>query len=107
MKNENSKEQFFHPTSTCLVNVKPNQSSTPRPIFAYGTLMNEKVYNTVVKSDNKLVTKCATLKNFHRYTVEGKSYPGIISKEGSTVEGCVIFPQSTDHVKLLDYFEGN
>lgn len=55
----------------------------------------------------KNLTQCdAELKNYRRFCVKGKTYPGITYAEGNSVKGVLIENLTTDDGLRLDEFEG-
>lgn len=73
-------------------------------LFTYGTLMVPELF---VKLTNKPYPTCkAVLKDFARYKVNGKSYPGIIPEKGGAVEGMVYLEVTSGDLIKLDRFEG-
>ena len=74
-------------------------------IFAYGTLMDAEIMNTV--AHRKYAGKPAVLQGFGRYGVRNEPYPGIVEEEGGTVEGILYSGVTDDSVHRLDVFEGD
>jgi len=46
-----------------------------------------------------------TITGYHRYCVKGEYFPAISKKEGSTVDGMLIYGLSDDDINKLDAFE--
>ncbi|KAH9273861.1 hypothetical protein BASA83_003855 [Batrachochytrium salamandrivorans] len=92
----------------------PTKADIPRPVFAYGSLMADHVYNKVMmsslgsnyKTPNKI--NHVTLKGFKRFGVTGEPYPAIVPADpSSSVEGVLWIVQSEEEVQLLDIFESD
>jgi len=79
-------------TNTLMVNV-----------FAYGTLQLPEVMLAV--TGRKLRSQAARLKNFARYRLHGKSFPGIRPEFGATVGGLVYSGIDGQSLASLDAFE--
>ena len=73
-------------------------------IFTYGTLMDAEIMQTV--THQKYTGKSVVLLGFERYGVRDEPYPGIVEKEGGTVEGILYSGVNDDSVHRLDVFEG-
>ncbi|MCB1193691.1 MAG: gamma-glutamylcyclotransferase [Leptospiraceae bacterium] len=72
--------------------------------FAYGTLMNPKVWENVVR--NRYKYEKAFLKGFSRKYLKGEEYPGIITDKNSIIEGLLYYELTHKDEKKLDLFEG-
>ncbi len=79
-------------TDTLMVNV-----------FAYGTLQLPEVMFAV--TGRKFRSQTARLKDFARYRLHGKSYPGIRPEFGATVGGLVYSGIDGQSLASLDAFE--
>ncbi|KAJ3290638.1 hypothetical protein HK104_006626 [Borealophlyctis nickersoniae] len=103
-----------HIFSPATVRAKPlPEGAPPRPLFAYGTLMSDRVYARVVgkRLGQKFTPphcEPAIIHGYRRVCVKGATYPGLIpSTPSSTVEGVLIHVTSHDEVALLDAFESD
>jgi gamma-glutamylcyclotransferase (GGCT)/AIG2-like uncharacterized protein YtfP len=72
--------------------------------FAYGTLMCDDILYGVAGC--RPAQTPATLANYHRYSVRGELYPGIVAQAGSTVNGVLYFDVPLQAWVQLDRFEG-
>lgn len=75
-------------------------------LFVYGNLMNTKIQQKVIKRVIKGIS--STLKGYKKskIRIEGKSYPIIIPKKNSSVNGLIISVTAKD-LKLIDNYETN
>jgi gamma-glutamylcyclotransferase (GGCT)/AIG2-like uncharacterized protein YtfP len=74
-------------------------------IFTYGTLMIPKVMVAVTAREFR--TMDAILRNYARFTVKDKSYPGIIPTAEAITEGIVYADVDEWSLERLDEFEGD
>ena len=75
-----------------------------KDIFVYGTLMNEEVFSHF--ANGKFEKYEATLSDYKRVKVIGKSYPAIRPNSSCCVEGLLITGLSSRNLEILDEFEG-
>jgi gamma-glutamylcyclotransferase (GGCT)/AIG2-like uncharacterized protein YtfP len=72
-------------------------------LFAYGTLMDEKI---MARAGGCWPgNQAATLMDHRRHALVGRSYPAIVAQEGARVEGICYFDLPEAAWELLDYFE--
>lgn len=57
--------------------------------------------------DSPLIFHDATLQDYKIYHVKDEYYPGIISYNGSTVSGQIVYNLTQENVKSLDDYEGD
>ncbi|KAK2002020.1 AIG2-like family protein [Colletotrichum falcatum] len=89
--------------------------SGPHAAFFYGTLMEPKVFFTVVQgnSDPPQVIKDlytftpAVLAGYTRYCIQDVSYPGMVPEESGSVLGIYATGLTDANVTKLDLFEGS
>ncbi|KAH8929276.1 PLP-dependent transferase, partial [Atractiella rhizophila] len=77
--------------------------------FFYGTLMNTRILNRVLKSKESRPSKQAILKGYTRHKVYGCDYPAVIpgTEKESSVLGVVVEGLDAREVEYLDIFEGS
>jgi gamma-glutamylcyclotransferase (GGCT)/AIG2-like uncharacterized protein YtfP len=73
-------------------------------LFAYGTLMCQEIMVEVTGFPFRGVG--GILRDYHRGTIRGEVYPGIIPRKGGVVEGLVYRDLPEEAWKRLDAFEG-
>ena len=73
-------------------------------VFTYGSLMIPSVMSAVTGKNFRALKAC--LKEYARFKLKGESYPGIVSRTGSAIEGMVHCDVDDLSLKLLDDFEG-
>ncbi|KAK2019656.1 AIG2-like family protein [Colletotrichum eremochloae] len=89
--------------------------SGPHTAFFYGTLMEPKVFFTVVQGNGNppqaikdLYTFTpAVLTGYTRHRVQFADYPGMIPEEGGSVLGIYATGLTDANVSKLDFFEGS
>lgn len=73
--------------------------------FAYGSLINQTVWKSVVKNNYKSIQGFLT--GYSRKYLKGEEYPGIIkNEENSSIEGLIYFQVNEEDMYRLDLFEG-
>lgn len=75
-----------------------------RHVFSYGSLMFPQVWERVVRGRYRSAP--AGVHGHVRYALAGETYPGMIARAGSTVQGVVYFDVDAQDLALLDAFEG-
>ena len=75
-----------------------------KDLFAYGTLMCQDIMLAVTGFPFRGVR--GLLRDYHRGTIRGQVYPGIVPRGGEVVEGLVYRDLPEDAWKRLDAFEG-
>ena len=73
-------------------------------VFTYGSLMFPEVWSRVVRGSYR--TERARLDGHGRFDIIGETYPGMVAREGSSVEGVLYFDVSPADFAALDAFEG-
>ncbi len=73
-------------------------------LFAYGTLMCQEIMFAVTGFPFRGVR--GLLRDYHRGTIRGEVYPGIVLRRGEVVEGLVYRDLPEEAWKRLDAFEG-
>ncbi|TGZ79512.1 hypothetical protein EX30DRAFT_109658 [Ascodesmis nigricans] len=89
-----------------------SSSLEPTGFFFYGTLMSSAILNRVIYGPSPprysyLRIQPAILPEFTRRKVQGADYPGIVPAPGSSVKGTFVIGLREDHVRKLDFFEGD
>lgn len=74
-------------------------------VFTYGSLMFAPVWQRVVRGNYRSST--AILGNHARHAVPGVGYPGVIARDGVSVEGVLYFDVAEEDLARLDAFEGS
>jgi gamma-glutamylcyclotransferase (GGCT)/AIG2-like uncharacterized protein YtfP len=74
-------------------------------VFTYGSLMFASVWRRVVRGHCQSVK--AVLAGHARFAIDGESYPGIMARTGTSVEGVLYLEADADDVMRLDAFEGS
>ncbi len=72
-------------------------------VFAYGTLQIPEVMAGV--TGRAFPMEDATLHGFVRFSIKGKSFPGVLPKGGSSVRGVLYHDLDVDALQRLDDFE--
>ncbi|GAQ79016.1 hypothetical protein KFL_000220500 [Klebsormidium nitens] len=72
-------------------------------VFVYGSLLAEEVVRILIGR----IPPCAAayLTDYHRYSIEGRSYPAIAPKNGGRVVGLVYFDLTDHEQAVFDEFE--
>lgn len=73
------------------------------PVFTYGTLLSEKVLNTVLGRVPERTD--ATLYDFIRHPICGQCFPAVVPSVGNQVNGKLLLQLSAAELVLLDAFE--
>jgi gamma-glutamylcyclotransferase (GGCT)/AIG2-like uncharacterized protein YtfP len=73
-------------------------------IFTYGSLMFAPVWTCVVRGVYRSAP--AEAAGFARYAIAGETYPGLIARDGASVQGMLYFAVAPDDIAALDAFEG-
>ncbi|MFC7297963.1 gamma-glutamylcyclotransferase family protein [Herminiimonas aquatilis] len=74
-------------------------------IFTYGSLMFPQIWQRVVRGNYRSAP--ATASGYARYALADDTYPGMIARPQTTVEGVLYFDVDAHDVAALDAFEGN
>lgn len=74
-------------------------------IFTYGSLMFPQIWQRVVRGNYR--SAAATAPGYARYALADDTYPGMIARPQTTVEGVLYFDVDTQDVAALDAFEGS
>jgi len=74
-------------------------------LFVYGTLRHPGIWAAVVP--NPYASLPAFLQGYVALRVRDADYPGLVEREGNSVEGLVYLDVSGDDLRRLDRFEGN
>jgi gamma-glutamylcyclotransferase (GGCT)/AIG2-like uncharacterized protein YtfP len=77
-----------------------------RPIFVYGSLMNEMVFSKVTGLSMPK-SALGTLADYRRVQVNGKPYPACYFQKGASVQGMIISIDSEIVIHKLDQFESD
>lgn len=80
------------------------ESSSPLPLFAYGTLRDERFVGHLL--EREVSAEAATLLDFERVEIDGFGYPAVLAAEGGRVEGSLYRDLSADDYRRLDAYEG-
>lgn len=74
-------------------------------IFTYGSLMFPQIWQRVVRGNYRSAP--ATASGYARYALADDTYPGMIARPQTTVEGVLYFDVDAQDVAALDAFEGS
>jgi gamma-glutamylcyclotransferase (GGCT)/AIG2-like uncharacterized protein YtfP len=74
-------------------------------VFTYGSLMFPQVWQRVVQGAYRSAS--ARLEQYVRLAIAGATYPGMLRRNGSSVDGVVYFDVSPPDIAALDTFEGD
>ena len=74
-------------------------------IFTYGSLMFPQIWQRVVRGNYRSAP--ATAPGYARYALADDTYPGMIARPQTTVEGVLYFDVDAQDVAALDAFEGS
>ena len=72
-------------------------------LFTYGTLMFPEVMSVLI--ERELETAPAKLSGYSRQGITGKVYPGIVRRDGSSVDGVLYLSLDPVSLAILDAFE--
>jgi gamma-glutamylcyclotransferase (GGCT)/AIG2-like uncharacterized protein YtfP len=72
-------------------------------VFTYGSLMYPQVWDRVVRGRYRSVS--ARVSGYRRLAVRDESYPGVVARAGSVVDGRLYFDVSDEDLARLDAFE--
>ena len=87
---------------------KPQSEQTPRPIFVYGSLLNDQVFARVLQGAKPKRIDQSILKGFKKYQVRGAPYPAAIkSLESSEIVGGLLYLSDFQQLTKLDAFESD
>lgn len=67
--------------------------------------MYEEIWRHLIKG--KFKKSKAVLSGYKRLNILNETYPGITKQEGSNVNGILVEDLNSNHIKLLDDFEGD
>ncbi|KAF5013347.1 hypothetical protein FDECE_650 [Fusarium decemcellulare] len=92
----------------------PKPSTTPRPLFVYGTLQALPLLAWVLTGDAsktstvEALVQPARIYGYARYALRNQDYPAAIkySNESSSVDGYLVSMESASQRKKVDDFEG-
>ncbi|EGF76968.1 hypothetical protein BATDEDRAFT_28028 [Batrachochytrium dendrobatidis JAM81] len=86
--------------------------ATHLPVFAYGSLMADHVFDSVMISglgnnyQRPRKTTGAILSGYQRFGVADQPYPAVVpATPNNTVQGVLWYIQSNSEIQLLDHFE--
>lgn len=74
-------------------------------IFTYGSLMFPQIWQRVVRGNYRSAP--ATAPGYARYALADDTYPGMIARPQTTVEGVLYFDVDAQDIAALDAFEGS
>lgn len=74
-------------------------------IFTYGSLMYAEIWQRVVRGHYRSAP--ATAQGFVRLALSDESYPGMVARTATAVEGVLYFDVDAQDVAALDAFEGS
>lgn len=78
-----------------------------RPLFTYGSLMFERVWERVVAGHPERHPRIpAVLHGFRRQRVRGETYPSLERRDGAQVPGILYLDVEDPDLAVLDAFEG-
>ena len=74
-------------------------------VFTYGSLMFSEVWTRVVEGDYR--SRCARLDGHARFEVRDQTYPGMVARQNSQVEGVLYLDVNDADLARLDHFESD
>ncbi|HYD96784.1 MAG TPA: gamma-glutamylcyclotransferase family protein [Noviherbaspirillum sp.] len=73
-------------------------------VFTYGSLMFPEIWTRVVRGHYRAMP--ARLDGHARFEIVGETYPGMVERRGSVVEGVLYLDVAPADIDALDAFEG-
>lgn len=74
-------------------------------VFTYGSLMFDEVWHRVVAGRHRAMR--GTVAGYERFEVRDETYPGMVAKEGASVDGVLHLDVDAEDLARLDAFEGD
>eukprot|EP00270_Netrium_digitus_P007820 TRINITY_DN2296_c0_g1_i1.p1 TRINITY_DN2296_c0_g1~~TRINITY_DN2296_c0_g1_i1.p1 ORF type:complete len:202 (+),score=48.81 TRINITY_DN2296_c0_g1_i1:64-606(+) len=72
-------------------------------VFVYGTLLADEVVQVLL--DRVPPSSTATVLDYHRHSIKGRQYPGVVPAKGQRVQGKVMFGLTEEEQNMFDAFE--
>ncbi|KAJ3302848.1 hypothetical protein HDV03_004537 [Kappamyces sp. JEL0829] len=83
-------------------------ADTLRPLFVYGSLLNDQVFSRATSGLVPLRrVSQVVLKDHKRVLVKNAPYPAAIPHAGSEIVGDLVYLETVDQVRILDRFESD